>query len=368
MIGKVIGSLLLIGLIILGISWFFSGESPGNFLRDITGSGGNGLSSANANNVLYAYHVNVGSPINKDYRFNVLIHVVKRTSDTLCYSYKVDDIQKGDPSFIYGYMKGYQGADEGVPVCVDLYDGSHNPKYHFTSEDTTITETKSSGDYTLNYRFENGVLKNMKLTYYTDINDSEVPVLLEVNYAGTGTSSSATTSPTGHQASTGGNKTLSSLNVSSLLYRFTWEVTRVDLVTNQTNGTMVIEYTVKVDITSHSDGQACLRYNIVNVSNGTWDQARTYMSQYFAGYNEDENVCTNIYKDSPQQIPYFLFNPGISESRSLTGNGYSGEVGIMHGILSSLHLRYNIEVTDEQGNVVSLAPVVLTVLLLNMNG
>ncbi len=365
MIGKIVGVLLILGLIILGIMWISSGESLTDFIKDLTGSSGNDLSSSNADNLLYAYHITMGKPYNSEYKFNVLLHVIKRTSNSLCYNYEVREIKLGDPDFIHGFMNSYQDAGEDEPICTDLDTNNPNPKYYFASPDTTMTQSSTNGETRVNYRYVNGLLKSLDMKYMVYINGTNVPVSLEVKLIGEENTATYTTTT---QPEAGTNKVhiaVSSANVSWIKYRFTWNVPIYDLVTNKTNGTMTIIYDILVEIVSRSGSGVCLKYSITNVSRGTINEAHDYMVNYFAGYDEGKSVCININNDSPEQIPYYLFNPSITDTRKLSGDGYNGVVEITNGILSNLQLTYDATIEDENNHTIAVVPIAISVTLLD---
>ncbi len=360
MIGKIIGVIIVLGIVAVGAIMLLRGESPIDFIKDIISPSSDNISSANTNSFMYEYNIAMGSPVNKNYRFNVAINIVNRSSNEICYEYKITSISQGNPDFIRGFMASYQEAYENQPICVNTSVEEPSPRTHLASPETTFTKTAYNNGATAKYSFKNGVLRSLELEYKVDTGTaSNVPVKLTVKLATPNTKTSQATQPT---TQTNNTVKLSSENVKTLIYKYTWETTIPNTTSNQQTQ-QVLEYNIRVDIVNRSNEQACLKYTITNITKGNHTIIQEYMQQAYAGYSENQIVCTNIHRNGPQQIPYYLFDPTITGSKTFTGNNLHGEIGIQNGILTSLQIKYYNQVTDQQGNTITI-PTTITVTLL----
>lgn len=371
MIGKIIGALLVIGLIFFGAIWLLTGESPLDLAKDLSGGSSDGITSDNARDILYEYNIHLGEPYNEDHIFDVKLHVLKRTTDSLCYNYQIIKIVKGGRDFAEGFMNSYEGVSENEPVCVDMNTENPNPKYHFTDSGTTMSNMHSENGVSTKYKYVDGILRSLKMNYKVYLNNTSVPVDLSVKYLGaenTESKTSATTS--GNNGMGGAHETssvrrLSSKNVKTLLYRFTWNITQIDIVTNKTNGTLRLDYNVLVEIVNRSNSGVCLKYKIEDIFEGDYDTIRADMYQVFAGYDEGEVRCVGLYGESPEQIPYYLLNPQLNGSRIFNGEGINGVVNIENGVVTSLELTLINQLIDDQGNIIATLPINISATLTN---
>jgi hypothetical protein len=370
-LGKALAVTILV-LVVIGALFLFSDSSTVDRLKDSIAPSTGGVTSDNSDMFVYEYKVNVGDPVNGNYDYIVSLHVTKRTSDSICYTYKIESIREGDPGFIHGFMKGFLKADEGEPICSQLNPDEISPKYNLVDSGTTVAEAKAGNGYSYSYKYRDGVLVSLNYKYSVPYQGSDVPVELDEKFLGTSVPSSQTTSSVVTSVSTtsssggSGQLVLSSENVSSISYRVVWEITKIDIVTNQTAGTENLEYNLNVDVVKRdANGGACVKYSIVDVTSGTPSDAEAMTSQLL-GYSPGEVKCINIYSSDLQQIPYFLLDPGITKSMSITGEDLNGEVGVRNGIVLSMALDTVNQITDENNNVIAEAPIAIHMAVLNM--
>jgi hypothetical protein len=318
------------------------------------------VSSENSNTYIYSYNISLKDPVNEEYSFTVSLDVTKRAPDTICYTYHVDRVEKGNRDFIEGYMKGFYGAGEGEPICSETHPDELTPIYHLVGADITTTEMRTGDGYSYRYSYRDGVLVNLEYEYTASDQGRRVPVDLDIRFLGTSTPSTQAnnveTKTTGTPPAPRAHM-LSSRNVSSITYRVVWEITGIDPATNQANGTSVYEYSIRVDVTGRkSNGDACVAYSILNVKQGSMEDARELTAQLL-GYQAGEKVCINIYSDDVKQVPYFLLDPSITGNRPIKGENLSGEIGVQNGIVLSLTINTVNQLLDENGNTVASAPV-----------
>ncbi|MEB3845102.1 MAG: hypothetical protein LRS48_05435 [Desulfurococcales archaeon] len=340
MLGKFIASLVVLAVLFLGAVWFFTGQSPSQFIQSLTSTKtGSGLSTDNARDLLYNYVVVVG-PDKKVYRFDVAVHVVKRTSDQLCYSYRVARVEQGDASFIRDFMYGYQGYNaENQVICTNLGGEGADLSAYFTSPDRSGEVSLGNGRG-MAY-VENGVLRSLRYSYTVSHNGVNVPVELAITLksAGIGTEASETSAST-TQTSAGEP---GSDNVKTLEYRFTWRVHKIDVATGEPSSEeTTTSYTVRVNIVNRDGDKVCLRYTIV----GGGAVAQQAMSQLWP-YPPGRTVCTKLSRDA-QQIPYFLFPADMTTTQTFSGEGVKGVATIKNGVLEHLEIDSSITMSDNQ--------------------
>jgi hypothetical protein len=370
-LGKALAVTILV-LVVIGGMFLLSGGSTVDKLKNSIAPSTGGVTSDNSDKFVYEYKVNVGAPINGSYDYIVSLHVTNRTSDSICYTYKIESVKEGDPGFIHGFMKGFLKADEGEPICSQLSPEEISPKYNLVDSGTTVANMKKGNGYSYSYKYRDGVLVSLNYKYTVPYEGSSIPVELNEKFLGTSIPSTQSTNPSTVSTSTtstaGESKQLvfSSENVSSISYRVVWDITKVDIVTTQTTGTETLEYNIVVNVVKRdNNGGACVKYSIVNVTQGTLGDAKTMTSQLL-GYNPGEVKCVNIYNSNVQQIPYFLLDPGITNSIKLTGEDLNGEVGVQNGVVLSLAINTVNQITDENNNVIAEAPVSVHISVLNI--
>lgn len=366
MLGKLIVTLLLLGALFFGAVWLFTGQTPSQFVHSITASRTtDSLSSSNARDLVYSYKVVVGKH-REVYRFDVAVHVVKRTSSQLCYSYKVASVEQGDPSFVRDFMYGYQGyTAENQVICVDLNADNVDLSTYFTDPGRTGSVDISSANGAGKAYVENGVLRSLEYNYTVSYKGENIPVKLSIHLLkGAKTTSRMentrqTSTVTGQEE----NRRLSSANVKTLYYRFTWKIAKVDMGTGRATGDYLTRtFNVKVDIVDRQGSRICLKYSIANASTTGLDQAMAQLWPYPPG----KTVCTAP-SDTAAQIPYFLFPPTTTKTQTFSGENMKGVAVISHGILKLLKVDSLMSIGDADGTETRI-PVKLIVELVKAEG
>ena len=350
MLGKLIATVLVLGALFFGAVWFFTGQTPSQFIHSITATKTtDDLSTGNAKDLTYSYQVVVGKN-HETHRFDVAVHVVKRTSNQLCYTYKIADIKQGDPSFIRDFMYGYQGyTAENQVLCTDLKAKQVDLSTYFTDPGRTGDVAINSASGTGKAYVENGVLRSLDYSYTVDYNGEKVPVQLSVRLATTATSQQAVTTkqqiPEATTQQVPSSTEPSSANVKTLYYRFTWKVAKMDIATGKPTGDYTATtYDIRVDVAKRAGDRVCLKYSIVGGDEATASQAMAQLWPYPPG----KTVCTMM-KDSATQIPYFLFPETMTKTQTFSGQGAKGVATISHGIIKHLEIDGTVSVEDENG-------------------
>jgi hypothetical protein len=375
MLGKVILSIFLIGILFLGMMWLFADQSPTEFIKDLFSPSGNHISSSDVSKLEYRYTLKLGEPYNSTNDFSVEFRVVKETADTMCYTYKVTEVREGEPDLIHGFMKGfYNNVGEGAPICSpkNTEDESFMPIYPLVSSGTTLHGTKSGSDYSYTYDYRSGILKSFTMKYSVDTEKGTVPAEVTMKLVNTITrgqeastttpSSAATTTQTGS-----GEAHLSSMDVSWIKYRFLWEIPVKNSTTGDTTQTRYLDYTIRVDVVNRQGTKACVKYAIVSVAEGSQDDAVEYTNDIL-GYPQGSVQCVDLSQQpTPKGIPYFLFNPSFTAMDvRLNGSGVSGLFSVEKGVFYSLMLRIEDQAVNENGNASATIPVTLRVNILDM--
>ncbi|BEP18570.1 hypothetical protein PYJP_19220 [Pyrofollis japonicus] len=369
MLGKILGAIIILGAVFFAATWFFTGLGPMDIVKAVTGPSKTDVTSENSNSFAYNYVISVGEPINKKTSFAVDFHVVKKTSNTICYTYKVTSVTEGSASDAYNFMEQAYGAKEGTPTCTPLSteDKSHKPWFPLVSSSTTVAAKKAENGYKYSYKYVFGVLRSFHMeTTYRSASGTAAPATIDMKFVGAQSSAKPTSKTT--STTSKGKSEPSSLDVHEITYRFQWEIHQIDIVTGKPAGTVNLDYTVNVSVVRRTADTACIKYSIVDIKQGDLAQAKQ-LTEEALGYPENKEVCTNIAAEpTPDQIPYFLFNPKLTKSDiKFNGNEAKGVLAVKNGILYSLVLNTKNTITDENGNEVASAPVKLIVTLIKLN-
>jgi hypothetical protein len=368
LIGKIIISILLIGAILAGVVWFFTGQSPLDLVKDMSNNG-NQATSDNVDKLEYEYTVHLDEPHRMDNNFIAQFHIVKRTSDTICYAYTVTDIKKGNPDFIRGFMKGFYSAGENTTMCtpLDVESKDFIPIFPLADPGTSISGKKAGSDYMYTYHYSHGILQSFEMTTTYTIGNDTVPAKITISLTKTvRVGSSEMGSPTPTKA-VGNSHTFSSMNVSWVTYRFLWDIPVQDVVTGQVTRHKTLDYNVKVEVVSRQGSQACIRYTITSITVGNRSEVAQY-TEGILGYSPGSVQCVDLSKTpTPQDIPYFLFNPSFTKTDiNINGEGVSGVFSVQNGIFYSLVVNMENQIQDNNGNTVSSAVTTLRVSILDM--
>ncbi len=349
MLGKLVVTLLVLGALFFGAVWFFTGQTPSQFIHSITATKTtDNLSTGNAKDLTYSYQVVVDKN-HETYRFDVAVHVVKRTSDQLCYSYKIVNIEQGDPSFIRDFMYGYQGyTAENQVICTDLGAKQVDLSTYFTDPSRTGSVAINSANGAGKAYVENGVLRSLDYSYTVSYNGEKIPVQLSVRLTTTTTSQQTSTAKQSSKTTTQqapSSTEPSSANVKTLYYRFAWKVAKMDIATGKPTGDYVTTtYDVRVDIVKRTGNKVCLKYSITGGDEETAAQAMAQLWPYPPG----KTVCTAM-SSNAAQIPYFLFPETMTKTQTFSGQGAKGVAAISHGIIKHLEIDGSISVEDDNG-------------------
>lgn len=193
MIGKIIGVVLLLGVIGVGGIWLLTGKLP--FISvDVNVGVDNGtesstttMSSSNASLLVYDFRIRVGDENDQSssmYEFTVEVDVYNKSSSRVCYTYSIGEVKQGDRQFISDYMYGFQGyKGEGEIVCTNLATDKPHPGRFFAKPTLTSYQTISTSTSSGYYRIENGILTNLQLHYNVEENNTTIPVTLNIDLA-----------------------------------------------------------------------------------------------------------------------------------------------------------------------------------------
>jgi len=355
-------TLVVLGALFFGAVWFFTGQTPSQFIHSITATKTtDNLSTDNARDLTYSYKLVIGKN-HEVHRFDVAVHVVKRTSDQLCYSYRIVGVKQGDPSFIRDFMYGYQGyTAENQVVCTSLKAEKMDLSTYFTDPSRTGNVDIDSSTGSGKAYVENGVLRSLEYRYTVNYKGENVPVELSVHLASTANNQVQVTTTENKRTATStekgaeNNAELTSANVKTLYYRFTWKIAKMDMNTGKPTGDyMVTSYNVRVDIVKRQGSQVCLKYSITSGDTATATQAMAQLWPYPPG----KTVCTTI-TSSATQMPYFLFPEKMTTTQTFSGQGAKGTATISHGIIKHLEIDGSITVEDENGAETTTIPMKL---------
>jgi hypothetical protein len=180
MLGKLLATLLLLGIIVFGGAWLLAGYTPAQLIDKIFNVKAGQVDSSNVESLTYHYTVKVNS--SDEYNFDVNVHVVKRVGNTICYAYKISKIYSGDRAFIEGFMYGFQGnTPENTPICVDTNAGGkiHLSRYFVQPDRSgTITINTSNGKGVA--YLENGILNKLTYNYVVPYQGQNIPIKLTI--------------------------------------------------------------------------------------------------------------------------------------------------------------------------------------------
>lgn len=355
-------ALIVAGILFLGMIQFATGQSPIEFFKDLI-KPSSGPSSSEVSSLEYEYSLSLSGSYDSNNEYSVRFDIINETAESVCYTYKITDVSEGDPYVAKGFMEGFYSAKEGEPFCSpkNINAEGFMPIYPLVSPGTTFHGTKSGSDYSYTYDYENGILRSFSMT--SDAGNISFS-LKKINSQGqstTATTPAITTTQSGF-----GGAVLTSTNVSWMRYRFTVVIPMLDILTGEVTQVKHLNYTVRVDVVNRQGMQACVKYTIEDVANGTYEDIVQYMSDMF-GYRPNDMRCVDLSQDpTPEGIPYFLFNPQFTAADvPLEGDGLSGKFSVENGIFKSLTLFIQNRMIDENGTVIASSTTTFTAYMLD---
>ncbi len=172
MIGKAVAATFLVAALLFTGALLYTDKTPRQLINSIarhiapTATEAPTTSPAATSYTYYTYHYRLEAQGLQTLEYDTEVHIVSRSSDTACFTYRVLRTQVGRPSDARDFMRGFMQAPEGARICTQLDPSSYTAKYYFTKPSITGTAHITygpSGELHGTARVRGGVLQSMEL-------------------------------------------------------------------------------------------------------------------------------------------------------------------------------------------------------------